>query len=171
VGAKRYAAPYPDGDDFGTPARDEDEYCIVEVLKKPKQKLTYLYDFGDNWEHVVTLVAIHQNGPDLECLDGERACPPDDCGGTFGFARLLETLANPKHPEHREMKRWLSDMKPDGYDPAVFDRATVNAAFANGLDGVRDFFEGLADGWDDDEDEDDTGPEDGKVISFPKGKR
>lgn len=176
AGTKRYAQPYPDGDDFGDPAEDEADVTVDEVLKKPKQKITYTYDFGDNWEHVVTLVAIHQDGPGLECLAGERACPPDDCGGSFGFDRLLDILANRKHPEHREMKRWLSDMRPNGYDPAVFERDEVNEMFVDGLAGLRGFYADMAEAWGDDDDFDDDDKEDGKnddgkIIDFPKGRR
>ena len=56
------------------------------------------------------------------CLAGANACPPEDCGGIGSYADLKEIVANPKHPEHQEMKMWL-----DGdFDPALFDLATVN---------------------------------------------
>lgn len=51
------------------------------------------------------------------CVDGLRACPPEDCGGTGGFEELLQILADPGHPEHRERREWMSR----DYAPAVFD--------------------------------------------------
>ena len=59
------------------------------------------------------------------CLDGAQACPPEDCGGPPGYEQLLETVANPNHPEHAEMKEWLGE-----FDPAAFDLTATNRALA-----------------------------------------
>ena len=74
----------------------------------------YLYDFGDGWRHVVELEAILR--PDdgaryPRCIDGERACPPEDCGGPPGYERLLDIISDAKHPEYEEMYRWLRKAK------------------------------------------------------------
>jgi hypothetical protein len=58
------------------------------------------------------------------CLDGANACPPEDCGGTGGYADLLEALADPSHPEHRQYRQWAGR----NFDPAAFDLAAINAA-------------------------------------------
>ena len=60
------------------------------------------------------------------CLAGERACPPDDCGGVWGYADLLEALADPKHPEHE----WLTEWAGGPIDPEAFDRDEVNKQLA-----------------------------------------
>lgn len=87
----------------------------------------YTYDFGDDWEHTVEVVAIVREPRTLiECLDGARACPPEDSGGPYGYASLLEALADPAHPEHRELKRWV----PRGFDAEKFDLAAVNKKLA-----------------------------------------
>ena len=76
----------------------------------------YDYDFGDGWEHDVRVEA-HRTVEAPTCLDGARACPPEDTGGPHGYARLLEVLADPRHPEHRDALQWLG--RP--LDPARFD--------------------------------------------------
>ena len=62
--------------------------------------------------------------PVAACIAGANACPPEDCGGPWGYAALLEVLADPAHPEHAERLEWLGG----GFDPAHFDRDAVNAA-------------------------------------------
>ena len=58
------------------------------------------------------------------CLDGANACPPEDCGGTGGYADLLEILANPAHEEHKKYRRWAGE----DFNPEAFDLAAANAA-------------------------------------------
>jgi hypothetical protein len=58
-------------------------------------------------------------------VDGKRACPPDDCGGVFGYENLLAIIADPEHDEHDDMVAWLEEMRP-GFDPNVFDMDEVN---------------------------------------------
>lgn len=70
----------------------------------------YEYDFGDGWEHDVELEAIGRHEPGTKyprCLAGERACPPEDCGGPPGYERLLEILSNPADKEHDETLEWV----------------------------------------------------------------
>ena len=79
--------------------------------------LRYDYDFGDGWEHDVR-VAAHRTAEAPSCLDGARACPPEDCGGPGGYARLLQVLADPGHPEHRDAVEWLGGpIDPEPFDP------------------------------------------------------
>ena len=69
-------------------------------------------------------VEAKEGGDDeaIRCTGGARACPPEDCGGAPGYANLVSALANPKHPEHGELKRWA----PRGFDPDRFDIVAVN---------------------------------------------
>jgi hypothetical protein len=98
-------------------------------------------------------------------LAGERACPPEDCGGSSGYANLLETIANPKAKGHAGRLKWFEDMVPDGYDHEVYPLDEVNEVLSVGLDALVDQFAD-DDDWDlDDEDEED----DPKVIQFPHG--
>jgi len=75
-----------------------------EILEKEGQKLTYLYDFGDYWEHSVLLTRIIDDLKILfpVCCDGQLNCPPEDVGGLPGFYAFLDIIGKPKHPERKE---------------------------------------------------------------------
>lgn len=77
----------------------------------------YTYDFGDNWRHSIVLEAIMPKKDYPCCLDGERACPPEDCGGEPGYYRFVEIMQDSKHKDHQSMKRWYG--RP--YKPDVFN--------------------------------------------------
>ena len=88
---------------------DEWEASLADVAPRTGNRLRYTYDFGDNWEHDILIEQVGPPVPELAypvCLAGERACPPDDCGGVWGYAELLEALADPKHPEHEWLLEW-----------------------------------------------------------------
>lgn len=73
-------------------------------------RFTYLYDFGDGWEHDVEQLG---DGADrVGCVDGHGACPPEDCGGAPGYADVLEALGNPRHREHEAVTRWVGTWRP-----------------------------------------------------------
>jgi len=111
----------PDGDDLGfRPSRDERTVRLGDVLPAVKEKMRWDYDFGDGWEHDVVVEAIEPRGRDAAapvCLAGKRACPPDDCGGPWGYGNLLAALSDPTHEEHEELAEWV----PPGFDPEAFD--------------------------------------------------
>jgi len=98
---------------------------ISDLLKKEKEKIVYEYDFGDGWEHEVLLEKIIPEDENLKfpvCLAGKMACPPEDCGGVWGYADLLEILKNPKHEEYESYMEWLGGE----FDPEHFDKEAVN---------------------------------------------
>jgi hypothetical protein len=171
-GRRRFAPPDPDGGACGAKVEDEADFLLCELLKRPRQTLTYVYDFGDGWEHTLALAAARPGrcrAPKV--LAGERACPPEDCGGPGGYYDLLAIIANPDDPEHAERMAWL----PAGFAAEVYDRAEVNEALAVGVEALVMHCEGLAD-WDMDEDEDEDEDEededeedDPKNIQFPAG--
>jgi len=108
---------------------DEDAVTLAEVCPKVKSKLIYEYDFGDSWEHTIEVQKIVEPEPGTKypvCLAGKKACPPEDCGGVWGYYRLLETIANPKHEDHEDMLEWLGGE----FDPDAFDLEEVNAILA-----------------------------------------
>lgn len=70
-------------------------------------RFEYHYDFGDGWIHDVEVLGPGDSEPG--CVDGYGACPPEDCGGPGGYAELLDTLADPAHPEHEQMRVWTGD--------------------------------------------------------------
>ncbi|WP_410667018.1 plasmid pRiA4b ORF-3 family protein [Amycolatopsis sp. cmx-4-68] len=103
---------------------------VGDVLRNPGDKLNYLYDFGDDWLHEVTLEAIEPGTGPPRCLDGRRAGPPEDCGGVGGYEELLDTLADPSHEDHEETLDWLGLETAGEFDPAAFDLAAVNRTLA-----------------------------------------
>jgi hypothetical protein len=122
----------PDDDDFGDPEfmarqRDEARVRARKLLPLEGDSITYEYDFGDGWEHQLLLekvVSVDRDGPGLPwCLEGRRACPPEDVGGTGGYGDFLEAFSNPHHEEHGPMRKWGGD-----FDPERFDRNAVNIA-------------------------------------------
>ena len=106
------------------------EVPVSAYLSQLGDESLYIYDYGDGWEHRVVLEDAHlqQKGAKYPiCTDGERACPPEDCGGVGGYYNLLEILADPKHEEHEDMVSWLTDHAKSywPYDPARFERSKV----------------------------------------------
>ena len=96
------------------------ETKVARFLKTPGDVATYEYDMGDEWRHEILLEGVFLKEKGVKyprCIAGERACPPEDCGGTWGFKRLLEALASPKHPEHKELREWIGKK----YEPEKFD--------------------------------------------------
>jgi len=96
----------------------------VTAKAKPGDVALYEYDFGDSWEHEIRLEDIVPREKGIRyprCIDGARACPPEDCGGPYGFERMLEVLADPNDEEHDEMWEWIGE----GYDPARFEPGAV----------------------------------------------
>lgn len=87
------------------------------------QKYTYIYDFGDDWTHKITIEDIIDAKTICpELISGKGACPPEDCGGPQGYARILEILHNPKDSEYNDIREWLgAEEDTDGWDVNYFD--------------------------------------------------
>ena len=102
---------------------------LKAVAPRAGARLRYLYDFGDDWEHDLVVDAVGRADPDVSyprCTGGRRAGPPEDCGGIWGYADLLEILADPQHEEHEERLEWLGLESAEEFDPAAFDLAEIN---------------------------------------------
>jgi hypothetical protein len=98
---------------------------LATLVRSEKFKFIYEYDFGDGWEHellVEKILPLEAGKHYPLCLTGKRACPPEDCGGIWGYASLLEAIHDPKHPEHDEMLQWVGG----AFDPDAFDLDEVN---------------------------------------------
>jgi hypothetical protein len=124
--------PRRDVDGFNDPfsrvkQADEAKARVSVVLPSVKAKMLWEYDFGDGWEHDVVVEAIEARRPDMVyplCIDGTRAGPPEDCGGPWGYAELLEAIADPTHENHHERIEWLGGE----FDPEHFDVDEITEA-------------------------------------------
>jgi hypothetical protein len=118
IEGQQYGEPDPVGE---LVLRDEMDVRLDAVAGKG-EVFRYTYDFGDWWEHEVTVEDVFAAEPDERypmCVAGEQACPPEDVGGALGYGELLEALADPDHPEHDEMRTWLGRaFDPDEFDPS-----------------------------------------------------
>ena len=112
---------------FGPKPLKASRYRLANVLPHSGDRMKWDYDFGDGWEHDVVVEAIenaHENTIYPRCVKGRRACPPEDCGGVWGYENLVEALADRAHPEHAELTEWLGR----SYDPVHFDPAQATEA-------------------------------------------
>lgn len=128
VGEARYGVPDPDYDpayDWGPPTLDEHQVRLDSIVGAG-DRFSYTYDFGDNWRHTIVVEKVDPAGEGdpvsvPACIDGRRAGPPEDCGGTWGYEELLGILADPTHPEHDASLEWVGGrFDPDAFDPAEF---------------------------------------------------
>ncbi len=123
AGGKRYGRPDPE--DAGDAPIDERKVRLEALLTRAGQKLAYVYDFGDGWEHTIEVESIARQAPERACpavTAGAGACPPEDVGGPEGYRECLEALADPRHERHAEMREWIGGE----FDPAAFDLRAVN---------------------------------------------
>ena len=118
------------------PSYDASEYELCQLIK-PGMTFNYEYDFGDGWEHEIIVENDTSNQYQkycFYCVEGERACPPEDCGGPGGYERLLEILADPEHPEHDDKVEWLEWL---GFRDGHFDSEKFDPKVSNRRLGVR----------------------------------
>lgn len=121
-----YTRRLEDDDFWGT--MDNVDYTgliIRDLLKGEKESIDYEYDFGDGWEHEVLLEKILPAEDNVEypvCIGGKMNCPPEDCGGPWGYAQLLEIIRDPEHDEYAEYMEWLGGE----FDPDAFNMEEVN---------------------------------------------
>lgn len=120
VGKQQYGPPELDD------AINEEKVKLKQIFPKVGSKILYEYDFGDSWLHEIKLEDVIKDAMELDrplCTSGQRACPPEDCGGLGGYEGLLEVLSDPKDPEHKEMLQWLGGP----FNPDLFNPDAVNS--------------------------------------------
>ena len=110
IGNKRYTE-HPEEKEDGA---EEYRFRLIKLIKQKGRIFQYLYDFGDYWMHEITIEDSNYFAPDLRdmpvCLEGERACPPEDVGGVSGYYEFCEAISDPNHPEHQEYMEWSGGM-------------------------------------------------------------
>lgn len=112
------------------PFEYDDEYLpgwevpIERYFREPQDRADYEYDFGDEWQHEIVLEKIASRVPGKKypmCLDGARACPPEDCGGVHGYQEMLTALRDPLHEQHEDFLEWVGGQ----YEPDAFSAKKV----------------------------------------------
>ena len=106
-------------------AKDSRTARLDKILKGEKSEISYEYDFGDGWEHSITLEKILIPDTLLQlpkCIAGERNCPPEDCGGIRGYSNMLEILKQRRHEEYESYLEWLGG----NFNPEYFDKDEIN---------------------------------------------
>ncbi|WP_291415265.1 plasmid pRiA4b ORF-3 family protein [Actinophytocola sp.] len=111
-----------------------EEVSLAQVLPGEREKITYLYDFGDDWRHEIVVEKVLDPDESVtypRCTGGRRATPPEDCGGIWAYADLLDVLADPAHPEHANSLDWLGLDSAAEFDPAAFDAPAITKSLSN----------------------------------------
>jgi len=117
-----------DGEDFGRSSEAEYDSRFVrlsEVVEEWNTRFRYDYDFGDDWRHTIEVEKTLPAEEDVRyprCVKGKRACPPENCGGPYGYPYFLEKIDDPEHEEHEDALEWVRDE----FDPEDFDLDEVN---------------------------------------------
>ncbi len=113
-----WGLPDPDFDEGPLDAR---KARLVDVLEDAGVKtIKYLYDYGDGWEHTVKVERITDAVPGTAypvLINAVGRCPPEDVGGSWGYAEFLDAIADPAHENHAEMKNWIGET----FDPKAVD--------------------------------------------------
>jgi len=123
---RTFYEPTPPVDDLcDSSGTDYTGLTLDELLKTKNDTMTYEYDFGDGWEHEIKLEAIlpaDEKGTLPKCTAGAMACPPEDCGGIWGFKEFKKIMKTPDHPEYEDYAEWYEGE----FDPKMFDMEEVN---------------------------------------------
>lgn len=126
IGAQLYGNPMLIGEDFEEFGyQDSTTTNLSDILPKTgnQQRFIYEYDFGDFWTHDILLEDCPQAESGNQypcCLEGSRACPPEDVGGVRRYGDFLIAIQDPNHGQHEEMLEWIgSEFDPEAFDPAA----------------------------------------------------
>lgn len=128
IGRQRYGIPDEDWPDAG--CLDESRVRLKPFIESGLRHFTYLYDFGDHWEHRIVVedrVPPQPHTASVRCTAGENACPPEDVGGVPGYYEFLAALKDPAHEEHEILRQWIGG----SFDPTRFDLGEVNERLAD----------------------------------------
>ncbi len=126
VGRQRVAVPDPDRSERPAPL-DPRKTRLAQLVLPGTRRFEYVYDLGDDWIHDVDVERRLPHDPAAGypvCLEGARACPPEDSGGPGGYEDFLAAWGDPRHEDHEEMRQWVGPR----FDPERFDLKAVNKA-------------------------------------------
>jgi len=123
-GDTHYGIPEDAGFADDPPISNEARVTFAKALGGLRT-FTYVYDYGDNWQHRIKVEKALTPDPKLRhplCIDGENACPPEDVGGAPGYADFVDAISDSSHEEHQHLKDWYGG----SFDPKAFDLVLVN---------------------------------------------
>jgi hypothetical protein len=120
--------PLSDPDTFPYGERyDAEKIKLEDYFRQLKQKMVYMYDFGDDWKHTIELIEVSDDTVLYPvCLGGKGSNLEEDCGGIWGFYNMVEAINDPKHPQHKEYREWLGMKRGEKWDLNVFDLEETN---------------------------------------------
>jgi hypothetical protein len=127
IGGLNYGQPQQG---YGIEVRNEKMVKLSDVVSGEKFKFNYIYDFGDDWDHSILVEKILPFFSEVRypiCLAGKRACPPEDCGGTWGYIEFLEAIQDSSHPEHKNLLEWVGG----DFDPEDCNLDEINQRLAD----------------------------------------
>jgi hypothetical protein len=126
AGGERFGDPRQWNDDFGDePIGDERKMKLSQLAERGVKKFEYVYDMGDDWKHTIKIQKTLPSEAGVRyprLIAGERACPPEDCGGPWGYTDFLQAIQNREHPQHDELTEWVGG----AFDPEAFAIEAVN---------------------------------------------
>ena len=123
IGDVHYSESSPN---WGTGMEDAERTTLAQMIPGGKFTFFYEYDMGDSWIHQLIVEQVLPRDASVSyplCLEGARACPPEDCGGPPGYEELLEAIRSPSHERHEELLEWMGEP----FDPERFSVEQVNA--------------------------------------------
>jgi hypothetical protein len=141
INDQRYADPMLMEEDFEEwGCEDSTSTTLTDVLPANGKRFRfgYEYDFGDSWEHEILFEGVVRAEPGGRypiCLEGERACPPEDVGGVWGYADFVEAIQDPAQERHDELLEWVGG----SFDPEAFDPAAATTRMKRGLPNWREW--------------------------------
>ena len=121
IGGASYSRP----DSEGWNDLESDQIELRQLISNSTLKFAYTYDFGDDWQHQILVEKVLPADPETFypfCVEGERACPPEDCGGVYGYMELLEMLQDPQNPDHKERLDWAGSLEPEAFDVDIVNK-------------------------------------------------
>lgn len=124
VGPNYFGVPHTE---FDNDTEDEKRVQLTQIAPNVGDRFVYEYDFGDGWHHnvLVEKVVEPERGQRYpNCLGGKRACPPEDCGGPWGYTEFVEAIQDPSHKKHDNMLEWLGG----SFDPEALSISGINSA-------------------------------------------
>lgn len=132
IGEERYGLPeqWESGWDDGEVSNSR-KVKLSQLVEEGVKKFRYQYDMGDSWEHTITVEKPQPSEPGVKyprCIAGERAGPPEDCGGAWGYGDFVDAIQNPKHERHDELLEWVGGE----FDPEAFNLDAVNMELQEG---------------------------------------